>query len=891
MDRKIVKYNPAFLSDQDLIDGFVVRLTEFDLITEIVRENATESNQHVLVIGPRGSGKTTLVRRVAVEVRRDEELQKKWYPIIFGEESYMVSTPGEFWLEAIFHLAFQTKDKKWKKLYEELKEENNEEHLREKALAQLLDFSDAEGKRLMLVVENMHQLLGDQISDKDAWVLRKTLLHERRIMLLGTSVGPFWTGPFEEVENEGKAMFELFKKIELASLTNEQCKTLWESITGKEAQDNRIRPIKILTGGNPRLVMIISRFGAGLSFNNLMEDLLNLVDENTEYFKSHLDNLSAQERKVYLSLAEIWDPATAKQVSDQARLAVNTTSTILGRLESRGAVTIATQEGRKKYYQIAERMYNIYHLMRRRGGASGRVRFAVKFMVILYNEDEIINIFKKVSTEAIGSDAERKKDFYVLCESLLEDECCSHIKDKLLYSVPKPLLQQSDFPESLKKKMASYADEKIKRLKSVKKILEDSLKITKSENPSKTDISKLEKQLLETEIGSYDDYMIFGQVWDDIIKNNAKAEECFRKAVSLKPKDAEASRCLANTLLSQNKHEEAKDVLEAILSVNPLDHAGNEMYGLLMVKHYKDYDKAEIHLRKALDVEPKCSAAWSNLGLVFYRKSKWAESEKAFKNALKENPNNTKAVANMAKLFAKYKPKEAEEVFREALKKDNANSRLWHEYGLYLKEADRYDEAIEAFKRAVNIKGGKACSWVHLGRLLASEKKDYDEAIKCFKVAIESYGNCTLAMKFLGDAYIQTKEYVKANEILEKALQTDKEDTDILCRIGVNKLKLNKPQEAIGGLEKILSKIKDDSDDIKGVVSFVVNLASYGFGEKSLELIEKSEAKKIFEPLVVGLKMYLGQDVKVAEEIMEVAKDVIKRINEAKGQGETICKK
>ena len=36
-----------------------------------------------------------------------------------------------------------------------------------------------------------------------------------------------------------------------------------------------------------------------------MGDLVHLVDEHTEYFKSHLDALPAVERKVYLALAEI----------------------------------------------------------------------------------------------------------------------------------------------------------------------------------------------------------------------------------------------------------------------------------------------------------------------------------------------------------------------------------------------------------------------------------------------------------------------------------------------------------------------------------------------------------------------------------------------------------
>ena len=59
----------------------------------------------------------------------------------------MVSA-GEFWLEALFHLAEQTGDTKWKQTYLELREETNEQRLRERALGQLLDFADSRSQKL-----------------------------------------------------------------------------------------------------------------------------------------------------------------------------------------------------------------------------------------------------------------------------------------------------------------------------------------------------------------------------------------------------------------------------------------------------------------------------------------------------------------------------------------------------------------------------------------------------------------------------------------------------------------------------------------------------------------------------------------------------------------------
>ena len=65
-----IKNNPAFLTESELVAFFVVRLADLELIMETIRENDSNTNQHIIIIGPRGMGKTMLVLRVAAEVQR-----------------------------------------------------------------------------------------------------------------------------------------------------------------------------------------------------------------------------------------------------------------------------------------------------------------------------------------------------------------------------------------------------------------------------------------------------------------------------------------------------------------------------------------------------------------------------------------------------------------------------------------------------------------------------------------------------------------------------------------------------------------------------------------------------------------------------------------------------
>jgi DNA-binding transcriptional ArsR family regulator len=373
------KYNPGFSSDEDLISAFVVREKELQQILQTLQENTGRTYQHLLLVGARGTGKTMLVRRVAAEVRRSEPLNQHWYPLVFGEESYRILSAGEFWLEAIYHLAAQNPGAQWQGVYEELRGEKDEKRLQQRAIAKLMDFADEQGKQILLIVENLNMLFDEQMSDGDDWDLRHTLQNEPRLMLLGTA-----TQRFDQIDNVGNALFEFFSLHIMEPLKLSECSQLWKSIADEDLSDNQIRPMQILTGGNPRLLQVLAGFAKGMSFRDLMANLTQLIDSHTDYFKGLLESLPATERRVFVELLEIWKPATANQIAEAARMGVSKTSALLNRLMKRGAIELVEQSGKKKYYQVTERLFNIYYLMRKRGMGDDRVKTTIDFINVFY---------------------------------------------------------------------------------------------------------------------------------------------------------------------------------------------------------------------------------------------------------------------------------------------------------------------------------------------------------------------------------------------------------------------------------------------------------------------------------------------------------------------------
>ena len=430
------KYNPGFLSDDELVASFCVRTSEFESIVEVLRECTGSANPHQIVIGPRGSGKTSLLLRVAAEVRRDASLSSGFFPVVFAEESYEVGTAGELWLECLSRLADQAPQREGgpdlRLTVEDLRTIRDDRTLGERCLAALLDFSDREGKRLVLMVENLNMLFRDMADSREAgWRLRQTLQTEPRIILLASA-----TSRFDEIDHPDHALYDLFRVLALRPLDTSECAILWETVSGQRRPPETIRSLEILTGGSPRLLAILARFGAGLSFRELMGNLLDLVDDHTEYFKSHLESLPAQERRVYLALADLWKPALTKEIADRARLETSKCSAQLTRLIERGAVLVAGGSARRKQYYLSERLYNIYYLLRRRRRPDHLIEALIRFMASYYSPRELRDIGVRMVREAENVETELRSLYQTAFVQLMELPALAVHREDLLAVAP-----------------------------------------------------------------------------------------------------------------------------------------------------------------------------------------------------------------------------------------------------------------------------------------------------------------------------------------------------------------------------------------------------------------------------------------------------------------------
>ena len=406
-DRPIRKFNPGtFQSDKEVIEQFVVRKHELGIVLEVLGGNIdSPSCQHVLVAAPRGRGKTMLLARAAAELRTDDALSGRLLPVRFMEESQEIFNLADFWLETLFHLARESAAHD-PELARELRETHaalsdcwREQALEERARASVLEVADRLGKKLVLMVENLQSLCKNV--DKDfGWKLRGVLQSEPQIMLLASA-----TSRFAGLDDAKQPFFELFRIIELGPLDTDECCRLWQVVSGNTVRGHQIRPLQILTGGSPRLLVIVAGFARHRSLRQLMEALVTLIDAHTEYFRGHLEVLGKTERRVYLSVIDLWQPSSTGEIAVRARMDVRVVSTMLGRLVNRGAV-IPEGSGRKRLYAAAERLYSIYYKLRRERDEAAVVRNLIHFMAAFYSKAELAEMSDMLVEESARHQAD-----------------------------------------------------------------------------------------------------------------------------------------------------------------------------------------------------------------------------------------------------------------------------------------------------------------------------------------------------------------------------------------------------------------------------------------------------------------------------------------------------
>jgi len=396
---ELLKYNPSKADFSELEQTFVGRE---DLVQEILndlkRQIKAKSNQNYLFKGPRGIGKTNLLQILFNRIRKDDELSSAFQPLKFAEEEYSIITLRDFFIKILEVLNTSTTVMHKNEVYQSYKKhakESDDELATESTISFLRNYARRYRCKLLVMIDNFDLIFGNQIKQAAATHRLRDVLMNNNFMIIFGTISTY----FKEVMEYGEPFYNFFKYYNLEEFNVENMEKLLikhakfdenhELVARIPSFHNKFEALRHLTGGNPRLVLMLYQLITRSELPEVKSTLNALLDDLTPYYKLKLESLAPQARKVVDTLARMDKPASPTEISKQTRINVNQVSSIIKRLYDTGYVTLGKQARRKNtYYILSERLFRIWHQMRYASNEHLRLPFLVDFISIWYSKDE-----------------------------------------------------------------------------------------------------------------------------------------------------------------------------------------------------------------------------------------------------------------------------------------------------------------------------------------------------------------------------------------------------------------------------------------------------------------------------------------------------------------------
>ena len=417
-------YNPHEQSKEELINNFAVRHNLFKrMFQEIKSSSMKYPEQHYIIEGQRGMGKTTLLLRLSYEIENDNELNTWLIPVVLKEEAhYGITRLFKLWETVALELG--NGNKIFTDLHTQMVNAYNENEGYEKKCFTMLSHALSQhALKTILFIDNIGEMFNN-FSKMECHRLREILMTCPDIRIVGAS-----TVVLEAFFKYDHAFYEFFKTKKLSGLNSEETRRLLSQLAHTHQKQQaiqtiiakhpeRVETLRILTGGVIRTIILLFEIFIDDQNGNAISDMDKVLDKVTPLYKHRMDDLTPLQREVVNAIALHWDAVEINEIACMTRLKAGEITPVLSELQKLFIIRRVPTGSQKNLFHLQERFFNIWYLMRLASkGCQTKVLWLVRFLESWYDKDELVKRAQK-HIKAITKGDYQPKDAYYFTEAL-----------------------------------------------------------------------------------------------------------------------------------------------------------------------------------------------------------------------------------------------------------------------------------------------------------------------------------------------------------------------------------------------------------------------------------------------------------------------------------------
>jgi len=252
--------------------------------------------------------------------------------------------------------------------------------------------------------------------------------------------------------------------------------------------------------------------------------------------------------------------------------------------------------------------------------------------------------------------------------------------------------------------------------------------------------------------------------------NLSNAEGEWRDAAHLRPDLAEAQQALAGAAMRTGDMAGLGETATQIIRLRPASPDGYALRAISNINR-RQFDQAEADIESAIHVAPGSAVGYVQSGNLRFVQKKHSDAERAYRDALKRDPNSTDALRGLMNAsLAQGQVDRALAAVRVQISKSPNNSDFYDLLGTALFRNKKDLAAAEAaFTKAVELNGNNADASFKLGQVQAASGAT-DQAIATCRQSLQNHPREISIAVLLGQLYESKQDWSNAQQSYQKVL-------------------------------------------------------------------------------------------------------------------------